>query len=151
LADGPEAGVLAPPTAPRASLECGWEVRGGRKVMKVIWCWRCKRDIPMMEPDEVNQVFGLQNRGLPTLDPESFRRIKEEFADDPDGLQRRLEFEREYGGMLREYQRITGFPETNPTALNHHQVALYGSPCRRCGKPLRTPQARICGACMSSV
>ena len=34
--------------------------------MKILWCWRCKRDIPMMEPDEVNQVFGLQNRGLAT-------------------------------------------------------------------------------------
>ena len=40
--------------------------------MKVIWCWRCKMDIPMLEPDEAERVFGLQNRGLATLDPESF-------------------------------------------------------------------------------
>jgi hypothetical protein len=116
--------------------------------MKVIWCWRCKRDIPMMEPDEADRVFGFQNRGLATLDPESFRRIHEEFTGDPDGLQRRLEFEREYGGMLREYKRTTGFPETNPTALDHHQVALYGPPCEYCGKPLRTLEAKLCGACM---
>jgi hypothetical protein len=108
-------------------------------------------DIPMLEPDEAERVFGLQNRGLATLDPESFRRIKEEFAGDPDGLQRRLEFEREYGGMLREYKRTTGFPETNPQALDHHQVSLYGPPCEYCGKPLRTPEAKICGACMSPI
>ena len=116
--------------------------------MKVIWCWRCKMDIPMLEPDEVNQVFGFQNRGLATLDPESFRRIHEEFAGDPDGLQRRLEFERESGGMLREYERITGFHETNPMVLYHHKVEMYGPPCEYCGKPLRTPDAKLCVACM---
>ena len=116
--------------------------------MKVIWCWRCKMDIPMLEPDEAERVFAAQNRGLATLAPESYRRIHEEFAGDPDGLHKRLEFEREYGGMLREYTRITGFPETNPKALDHHQVALYGPPCEYCGKPLRTPDAKLCVACM---
>ena len=119
--------------------------------MKVIWCWRCKMKIPMLEADEVERVFAAQNRGLTSLAPESYRRIHEEFAGDPDGLQRRLEFEREYGGMLREYKRITGFPETNPTALNHHQVALYGPPCEYCGKPLRTPDAKLCAACMKPI
>jgi hypothetical protein len=71
----------------------------------------------MLEPDEADRVFAAQNRGLVTLDPESFRRIHEEFAGDPEGLQRRLEFEREFGGVLREYDRITGFPETNPIVL----------------------------------
>ena len=119
--------------------------------MKVIWCWRCKRDIPMMEADEVDRVFAAQNRGLVTLDPESFRRIHEEFASDPDGLQRRLKFEQEYGGMLREYKRITGFPETNPMALYHHKIWMYGPPCEYCGKPLRTPDVKLCGACMRPV
>ena len=119
--------------------------------MKVMWCWRCKMDIPMLEPDEVERVFAAQNRGLVTLDPESFRRIQEEFAGDPDGLHQRLEFEREYGGMLRQYEQITGFPETNPQALDHHQLALYGPPCEYCGKPLRTPDAKICGACMRPI
>ena len=128
MADGPKADALAPPTAPRASLERGWEVPGGRKVMKTLWCWRCKRDIPMLEPDEVNQVFGLVNSGVST---------------DP--------FEREWGPALREYERITGFHETNPMALYHHQVVLYGPPCEHCGKPLRTPDSKICGACMMPV
>jgi hypothetical protein len=36
--------------------------------MKVIWGWRCKMDIPMLEPDEVNQVFALVNSGV-SADP----------------------------------------------------------------------------------
>lgn len=48
------------------------------------------------------------------------------------------------------YQDITGFAETNPNAIMHHRLALYGGPCSNCGKPLRTPQARFCAACGAS-
>ncbi len=52
-----------------------------------------------------------------------------------------------FAPALEEYRRLTGFAETNPNAVAHHRVALYGPPCRACGKPLRTPVARRCGAC----
>ena len=119
--------------------------------MRIMWCWRCKMDIPMLEPDEAREVFGLRNRGLVTLDIESVRRIYEECAGDSEGLHKRLEFEREHGGVLREYERITGFHETNPVALLHRQVDHYGPPCTWCRKPLRTPNAQVCGSCMGMV
>jgi hypothetical protein len=53
--------------------------------------------------------------------------------------------------MLDEYERVTGYRETNPSAIYHHVLSLYGPPCRHCGKPLRTPRARFCGSCMKSV
>lgn len=59
--------------------------------------------------------------------------------------------ERYFGPMLREYERITGFRETNHNALYHHKLSLYGPPCRHCAKPLRTNRARLCGACMMPV
>ena len=52
-----------------------------------------------------------------------------------------------FGPLLREYERITGFRETNPNAIHHHVVSMYGPPCTACGKPLRTPRARFCAAC----
>lgn len=48
---------------------------------------------------------------------------------------------------LDAYARLTGFNETNPNALWHHRLSLYGPPCHACGKPLRTPQAQYCAMC----
>jgi hypothetical protein len=45
------------------------------------------------------------------------------------------------------YRELTGFPETNSDAIWHHRASMYGPPCQMCGKPLRTPQAKLCGSC----
>jgi hypothetical protein len=57
----------------------------------------------------------------------------------------------QYGAALAEYERITGYRESNFAAIWHHRLALYGPPCKSCGKPLRTPQAQLCGSCMTPV
>lgn len=49
--------------------------------------------------------------------------------------------------LLEYYNRITGFGETNANAVMHHIVGIYGPPCERCGKPYRTPKAKLCAAC----
>jgi len=51
------------------------------------------------------------------------------------------------GSALDVFERLTGFKETNPNALWHHRLSIYGPPCHVCGKPLRTPQARYCAMC----
>jgi hypothetical protein len=92
--------------------------------MQMLWCWRCKREVPMLDPAEFRQV--LSKRDL------TKHNLREQFAD-----------------LLAEYEKVTGFKETKPNAVYHHELALYGSPCKHCGKPLRTPRARICGSCMA--
>jgi hypothetical protein len=49
--------------------------------------------------------------------------------------------------LLARYYEITGFRETNPNAVGHHRLSMYGPPCSSCGKPLRTPRAKSCDAC----
>lgn len=96
--------------------------------MRLLWCWRCKMEIPMLDDDEFKHVMSLRGTGM----GEDLR-------------------EREFGPVLREYERITGLNETNINAIWHHKLSLYGPPCQQCGKPLRTPKANVCGACMAPV
>jgi hypothetical protein len=100
--------------------------------MKMLWCWRCKTEMPMLDDDEFRQVMSL----LPTQNtiPESRDSLKARFVP-----------------MLAEYERITGLRVTSPGAVFHHCLSLYGPPCQHCGKPLRTPQAKLCGYCMKPV
>ena len=48
---------------------------------------------------------------------------------------------------LRLWFRLTGHREANIMNIWHHRASLYGAPCTECGKPLRSPKARLCAAC----
>jgi hypothetical protein len=49
--------------------------------------------------------------------------------------------------VLARHNEITGFNETNPAAIGHHRLSLFGPLCDTCDKPLRTSQAKYCVAC----
>jgi len=103
--------------------------------MKVLWCWRCQMEVPMLDDAEFERVATLYS-----------------------GAPRGLQASRDEGAPVKalatllapvceEYERLTGFHETNANAVMHHRLSLYGPPCAACGKPLRTPRARHCAAC----
>lgn len=93
--------------------------------MKPLWCWRCKMYVPMLDEEEYAQVD---------------IRFKEAFK-----LKGSLE--ERFQGVTDYYNELTGWDETNPNAIMHHRIALYGPPCEACGKPYRTPKASFCAAC----
>lgn len=104
-------------------------------------------DIPMLEEPEWEEVMeadraagdrlnaATASRRVPLTGAGSFARISE------------AEREARFAPMLAAYERLTRFHETNPAAIWHHRVSLYGPPCQQCGRPLRTPEARFCAAC----
>jgi hypothetical protein len=81
---------------------------------------------------------------MPMLDEEEYGQVMALWRQDG-AMKERLAL------MLAEYVRITGYAETNPNAVWHHRLSLYGPLCHACGKPLRTPQAKLCGDCMQPV
>ena len=90
-------------------------------MVKVLYCWRCSADMPMLEEHEWEEV-------VPQL-------------RDGRGM---------WPGALERYFQLSGYRETNINALWHHRVSQYGPPCKVCGKPLRTPKAKMCAACGAS-
>jgi hypothetical protein len=100
--------------------------------MKAQWCWRCKMNVPMLDDEEFEQI----------------RRVAEETAEQnsgtlPAGASKLWRAK----AMLDRYNRLTGFGETNINAVWHHRTSIYGPPCPRCGKVLRTPIAYKCFEC----
>jgi hypothetical protein len=88
--------------------------------MKVQWCGRCGMDVPMVDEDEFASLWAkFQSAPLPEK-----RQV-----------------------LLDEYERLTGYKETIFTAVFHHRICMYGPPCPKCGKVLRTPIAYKCFEC----
>jgi hypothetical protein len=49
--------------------------------------------------------------------------------------------------VLALYRDLTGYVETKFSDIWHHRVIHYGRLCPWCGKPLRTPKAKLCAEC----
>jgi hypothetical protein len=101
--------------------------------MKLLWCWRCKLEVPMLDDEEFRRAV-LDRTPISEFlaDPTSDMGIlKNQWAD----------------RMIEVYEQVTGVREQNWEKVFHHRLADYGPPCSNCGKPLRTPRARYCAAC----
>jgi hypothetical protein len=84
---------------------------------------------------------------MPMLDEEEFQRVTSLLRKGSgDSFKEQM-----FSALLDEYERVTGHRETNGNAVFHHRLAMYGPPCSKCGKPLRTPRAKLCGSCMAPV
>jgi hypothetical protein len=110
--------------------------------MKMLWCWRCQREMPMLETPEAALVHKAHLGGMRVVEEEAQQRGRVLVPMQLESIVvRRLQ------PMLEMYRLLTGFVETNPNAVWHHMADQYGPPCPRCHKPLRTPEARFCAAC----
>jgi hypothetical protein len=95
------------------------------------------------------------------LDEEEFSSVNQLFRE---GMEGTKEFRQRWNIPLEgipvnelfrpvrmRYEELTGMKDCHQNAILHHRISLYGPPCERCEKPLRTPKARFCGNCMHPV
>lgn len=108
--------------------------------MRWLWCWRCKTEMPMLDDEEFTEIASLHRLGLKSV---------KEYRTKTGAPLEHVPLAEHFDAMLTRYEEMTGYKETNPNAVWHHRLSLYGPPCNRCGKPLRSPNARLCGSCMA--
>lgn len=110
--------------------------------MQWLWCWRCKCDMPMLDEGEYSEISGLYGECM-----KATKEFRQRWKLRLDGVN----LEERFRPVRDRYQEITGYREANENAIMHHRISLYGPPCKRCGRPLRTPSAKLCAACMHPV
>src|SRR5690349_15306513 len=105
--------------------------------MKTLWCWRCRREVAMLEPSEHARVLELYHAALRSL-----KIPKQGVTPDSAAVMRQ-----QLAPVRELYASFTGLPDADAHAILQHALALYGPQCGVCGKPLRTPRAALCAAC----
>lgn len=102
------------------------------------YCWRCNAYVPMLNETEWAEIDPVYSDYL-----ERIKRYRASYGCTLDEALKKVSKLR----LIETHARLTGHMEINPIAIWHHRLSIYGSPCRACGKLLRTPQARFCAAC----
>src|SRR5690349_1095813 len=105
---------------PGRSWDVGRSDPGQDVVVRMLWCWRCRAEVPMLEELEWADVEAALERG-----------------PDDTSLGQRLQ------RVQDVYAEYTGVHDENPNAIMHHRASHYGPPCNSCGRPLRTPVASL--------
>lgn len=102
-----------------------------------LYCFRLRRELPLLSDDEyrpiaqalANRIEGIkahmQKHGV------SLEEARRHSCDD----------------ALDHYERLTGIRLSHPDELYCVQLSTYGRICPECGKPFRTPQAKLCAEC----
>ena len=83
-------------------------------------------EIPMLDKDEFAIASELYSKGFKIAKADKQEKFKE---------------------LLEYYTNLTGFEETEPNAIMHHSLEQIGPDCENCGKPYRTPKAKLCTSC----
>ena len=84
---------------------------------------------------------------VPMLDEEEYKIASKLYRDGFQTGKCSMTRKKRFKDLLDYYKDLTGFEETNPNAIMHHRIDLYGSACENCSKPYRTPKASLCAAC----
>lgn len=103
-----------------------------------LYCWRCDRELPMLDEDEWARLDPLLIASI-----ENIQRYRHRH----DVALSEVPIPEMYWAASEMFSKLTGVRDIAPEALWHHRLSLYGPPCAHCGKPLRTPRARLCAAC----
>lgn len=106
-----------------------------------LYCWRCDRVLPMLDEEEWERMMPLLVGSIENI--QRYRRRHDV------GLEQ-VPIPEMYWAAAALFREMTGIADIDPVALWHHRRAELGPECTHCGKPLRTPRAKLCAGCGKS-
>jgi hypothetical protein len=101
--------------------------------MEKLYCWRCEKEVPMMNAHEFDHAKVLYRRAM----------FSGKQAGKPKG---NINFH----PLIEYYHHISGVYESNPNIIIHHRREDFGPVCLDCGKPFRKPDSDCCAECGST-
>lgn len=110
-----------------------------RLYMKIMWCWRCQRDVPMLNEDEYRLIDDCYCKCMQSV---------KDYRERHNVTLAEMDIDGHYQPLRDLYAEITGDESVyHHEEIRHHRISSYGDPCPNCGKPFRTPQAKLCAVC----
>ena len=106
--------------------------------MKMLWCWRCRRDVPMLDEDEFAVVSDVYRQST---------KAAKEFRKDTGASLEEMKLQNFFEPVCETYEQLTGERLDDADHILKHCIAKYGPPCANCGRVLRTPEASKCFEC----
>ena len=120
-------------------------------VVQVMYCWRCQAELPTLDEDEFAWVME-HVLAYPSFagwsESEKQELVDYAIAREQDGVDVATAMkQRVFDGAVARWEQLTGLADWDFAQVWHHRGKLYGPPCKTCGSPLRTPQAKRCADC----
>jgi len=111
----------------------------GAAMAYLLYSYKFRDVVPLLDEAEWAEVRPLlTGNAVRVTDQIIYRNVPRD-----DALQRFPEV----GDLVRRYDSINGTSLIAPIALWHVRMADYGALCAGCGKPYRTPRAKMCPEC----
>lgn len=98
--------------------------------------------MPMLDEQEFAEIFALYGECM-----RATKDFRQRWGIPLEGVN----IDKRFEPVRKRYEELTGMKNCHQNATLHHRLSLYGPPCAHCGKPLRTPKAKLCGSCMFPV
>lgn len=106
--------------------------------MKTMYCWRCEKDVPMLNEEEFGEIREVYS---------DCRKSIKEYREKRGVQLKDVPIEQLMRPVQEKYYELTGTGGYTADELLKHRISLHGPLCPNCGRPLRTPAARLCAAC----
>jgi hypothetical protein len=126
----------SPPAASQVRNVCVF--CSGSLEMKIQWCWRCRKDVPMFDEEEYEVISRLYSDGL-----EASKRFMQQHKVSAD----KIPLDKLYLPLIDMHEKMTGVRETNQEEIRKHRITDFGPLCQKCGKVLRSSKAVKCYEC----